>query len=47
MISKFEIRNEKGHYVVYIGGNFWGSYDSFYEAIKDLEKEITHQKHAS
>jgi hypothetical protein len=38
-----EIKNEHGHYVVYINGTFYGSYDTMTEAAQDIDdykKEI-------
>ena len=34
---KVEIKQEYGHYEMYVNGTFYGSYDSFSEAAKDLE----------
>lgn len=33
-----EIKNEHGHYVLYISGKFAGSYDTFMEAVKAYEE---------
>jgi len=35
---RYEIRSERGHYVVYLNGIFYGSYDSYVEALKDMEE---------
>ena len=37
---RFDIRREKGHYVLEIDGKFYGSYDTFSEALMDLEGEM-------
>ncbi len=34
---QFEIKNERGHYILNVNGKFYGSYDSFSEAVKDIE----------
>ena len=33
-----EIKNENGHYVVYIDGIFYGSYDTMTEAAQDIDE---------
>ena len=33
-----EIKNEHGHYVVYIDGTFYGSYDTMTEAAQDIDE---------
>ena len=35
---KFEIKNERGHYVLYVDGTFYGSYDTMCEAANDIEE---------
>ena len=35
---KFEIKQEFGHYVMYVNGKFYGSYDTVAEAAKDIER---------
>ena len=37
MRFEFEIKNVMGHYILNINGQFYGSYDSFTEALKDVE----------
>lgn len=32
-----DIKNENGHYVVYVNGKFYGSYDTIVEAAKDVD----------
>lgn len=32
-----EIKQKYGHYEMYVDGNFYGSYDTVLEAVKDLE----------
>lgn len=34
---KFEIRQEHGHYVMYVDGKFYGSYDTVAEAARDID----------
>lgn len=34
---QFEIKSERGHYILNVNGKFYGSYDSFGEAVKDIE----------
>ena len=34
---KFEIRQEMGHYVMYVDGKFYGSYDTVSEAADDID----------
>lgn len=34
---KIEIKQEKGHYVAFVDGVFFGSYDTFSEAVKDID----------
>lgn len=40
-----EIKHEQGHYVLYISGQFAGSYDTFTEAAKAYEE--TREEQAS
>lgn len=35
---KIEIKQEYGHYAMYIDGKFYGSYDTFTEATLDAEE---------
>lgn len=37
---RFDIRRERDHYVLEIDGKFYGSYDTFSEALMDLEGEM-------
>ena len=37
---RFDIRRERDHYVLEINGEFYGSYDTFSEALMDLEGEM-------
>lgn len=34
---KIDIKQEYGHYVMYVNGKFYGSYDSFKEAMDDAD----------
>ena len=34
---QFEIKSERGHYILNVNGKFYGSYDSFSEAVNDIE----------
>lgn len=34
---KFEIRNEMGHYVMYVNDKFYGSYDTMSEAVEEID----------
>lgn len=34
---RFEIKNDHGHYTLYVDGMFYGSYDKFSEAADDVE----------
>jgi len=34
---KFEIKSEHGHYVMYVNGRFYGTYDTISEAAEDIE----------
>ena len=36
-MSNIEIRQDHGHYTMFINGKFYGNYDTFTEAVKDLE----------
>lgn len=35
--AQYDIHQEHGHYVLKVNGRFYGSYDCFMEAVKDLE----------
>lgn len=37
-MMKFEIKQEYGHYVLYVEGKFYGSYDTVLEAAKDIDE---------
>lgn len=37
---QFDIRHEKGYYRLEINGEFYGNYDTFAEALLDLETEM-------
>ena len=37
IFMKFEIRQEMGHYVMYVDGKFYGSYDTVSEAADDID----------
>lgn len=38
-MNRYRIKYEWGHWVVYKDGRFWGSYDTKYEAQKEIEEE--------
>lgn len=40
---RFDIRREFGHYRLEVDGKFYGNYDTFAEAMNDLE-ELMHEK---
>ena len=44
---KFEIKNERGHYVMYVNDIFYGSYDTFGEAVDDMEAVKTEKESAA
>ena len=35
---KYQIRITNGHYSLYVNGKFYGSYDTYSEAEKDLDE---------
>ena len=35
---KFEINNEHGHYALYVNDIFYGNYDTFTEAVDEMEE---------
>lgn len=35
---KIEIKSEHGHYVMYVNGKFYGSYDTVSEAANDIDE---------
>ena len=37
---KYQIKIDRGHYVLYVNGSFYGSYDTYREAEKDLDEII-------
>lgn len=37
-MMKFEIVQERGHYVMYVNGKFYGSYDTMTEAANDIDE---------
>ena len=45
----YSINHENGHYVLRVNGEFYGSHDSFFDAVKDLEdaKRKEEQKNGS
>lgn len=43
---KIEIRQEMGHYVAFVNGKFYGSYDTFTEAAKDIDAMRTDKEAA-
>lgn len=34
---RYSIRNEHGHYVLYVNGRFYGSYDTVSEASSEID----------
>lgn len=36
-MNTFEIRHENGHYILLVDNRFYGSYDTFTEAVDDIE----------
>lgn len=39
-MMKLEIKQEMGHYVMYINGVFYGSYDTFGEAAREFDENV-------
>lgn len=43
----YSIKHENGHYALRVNGEFYGNYDTFFEAVQDLEdaKREEEKKH--
>lgn len=41
---RFDIRRERGYYRLEINGEFYGNYDTFSEALNDLEELMAEKR---
>lgn len=44
---RYDIKHANGHYEMYVNGKFYGSYDTFTEAAKDIEVMVAERTEAA